>query len=97
LSTKTKKTELKQIVFESVADLNKTNSKFFFAEFYNSATKFFRNSELSAELSDNNIISFYFISVRALLTYTSIENRKRENIYKQRKRVCDKNNRNRTK
>jgi len=97
LSIEIEKTESKQIVFESVADLNKTSSRNFFAEFYDSATKFLCNSELPTESSDKNIISFYFIFARASLTNISIEDKKRENIYKQRKRVCGENNKDRAK
>jgi len=97
LSIKIKKIELKQIVFKSVADLNRTNSRNFFAEFYNFATKSFCNSELSTKLSDKNIISFYFIFACVLFTNIFIKNKRRRNIYKQQEQVCNRNNRNRAK
>jgi len=82
LSTKTKKTKLKQIVSRFIVDLDWTSSRNSFTKFYNFVTKSFRDFELLARSSSSNIINFYFIFVRVSLTYTSIENRKRENIYK---------------
>jgi len=82
LLIKIKKTELKQFNFESVANLNRTNSRNSFAKFYNSATKFLYNSELLTKLLDKNIINFYFIFACALFTNISIKNKKYKNIYK---------------
>jgi len=96
LSIKIKKIKSRQIVFKSVADLDKTNSKKFFAKFYNSAAKSFCNSKLSTKLSDKNIINFYFIFARISLTNISIKNKKHENIYKWREQVCNKNKKNYT-
>jgi len=82
LSTKTKKIELRQVVSRFVVDLNSTSSKDFFVEFYDFAIKSLCDFESLARLLDNNIISFYFIFVCALLTYTFIKNRKREDAYR---------------
>ena len=77
-----KKTKSKQIVFEFIANLNKTSSKNSFAKFYNFAIKFLRNSKLSTRSLNDNVINFSFIFVRASLTYISIKNEERENAYK---------------
>jgi hypothetical protein len=77
-----KKTKLKQVVFELVANLDKTNLKNSFAKFYNFAIKFLRNFKLSTKLSNNNVINFYFIFVRISLIYIFLKNKEREDAYK---------------
>jgi len=96
LSIKIKKTKSKQIAFKLVANLDKTNSKFFFAKFYNFAIKSLRNFELSTRSSNNNVISFHFTFVRASLTYIFLENEERENAYKRQERICDEDKKDRT-
>jgi len=45
---------------------------------------------LLTRLSSNNIISFYFTFVCTLLTYIFLENKEREDAYRQQKQVCNK-------
>ena len=89
-----KKTKSRQIVFELVANLNKTSSKNSFAKFYNFAIKFLRNSKLSTRSSSNNVINFHFTFVRASFTHIFLKNKECENAYKRQKRIHDKNEKN---
>jgi len=96
LSIKIKKTKSKQIAFKLLTNLDKTNSKFFFAKFYDLAIKSLRNFELLTKSLNNNVISFYFTFVRASLTYIFLKNEERENAYKRRERICDEDKKDRT-
>ncbi len=91
MSIKIKKTKSKQVAFEFIANLNKTNSKNSFAKFYDFAIKSLRNFKLSTKLSNNNVINFHFTFVRTSLIYIFLKNEKRENAYKRQERVYNKN------
>jgi len=82
LLTKTKKIELKQIVFKFIINLDYISLRNSFARFYNLATKSLRNSKLLTILLSNNIINFSFTFVCALLTYIFIKDKEHKDIYK---------------
>ncbi len=91
-----KKIKLRQVVFELVANLNRTSSRNSFAKFYDLAIKFLRNSKFSTKLSNDNVINFYITFVRASFTHIFLKNKERENAYKRQEQICDKNEKDRT-
>ncbi len=93
---KIKKIKLRQIVFELVANLDKTSLRNSFAKFYNFGIKFLRNFKLSTRLLNNNVISCHFTFVRALLTYIFLKNKERKNAYKRQKRIYNEDKKDRT-
>jgi len=83
LLIETKKTKLKQIVFEFAINLDWTSLEDFFAKFYNSKIEFLCNFKLSTRLLNKNIISFYFYFARVLFAYIFfLKDRKCESVYK---------------
>ena len=82
-----KKTKLRQIAFELIANLDRTSSRDFFARFYDFAIKSLRDSKLSTRSLDDNVINFHFTFVRASLTHIFLEDEEREDAYKRREQV----------